>query len=333
MYTYLPGETPPVSRLSTGAARPYQGFNPAPAYPRVFQGVPHESLPRPSYAPPSYREVKQARQQRFKQDLDEQIRLKNERKRREDELLQLELAKEQQYLRNSQNVGQKEFAVQESATLPPELYGNGATRDSGLTGPSANQVEARRAPSEDPKDFLYSRFGLALPPNAPIASKGQEPHTAPPEFMTPRGTTYSRFRVDRALPEVQNERQDRHRKQQEVERMLRLQLEEKNRRKAEEKKRKEEEETREAQRLEREREELRLAYEREKQGVHRDSTNQPMPEWPNTHQESDNVEETNFVEQEHLKSEDIFHPDLTQFAVDSRELQAFREELLSQHDR
>lgn len=192
----------------------------------------HDYYPRRQL---NHREVKISQQERFRRDLDEQVRLKNERKQRENHH-QVVLPDRQREMRQGVALDCRRFDGLLHQPHEPNL-------------PRYNKMIHR--PHLQESGRIISAPSLTLDPRENTN-------------RTPRGTVYSRFQFDRAAPEVQNEIQDRHRKQQEVDRMLREQLEEKLRRKEEEKRRLDDEERYERERLEREREELRQAYEREK---------------------------------------------------------------------
>ena len=347
---YFPTERPTYARFSTSTSAGYNNNTPgtshgqdhthaAPVYPPpAVQMTPQGRFAVPAYAPPSYRETKLARQQRFRQDLDEQVRLKTERKLREKKELEAGLALERQGTNQlSGREAAKHIPVPapigriEHLSFPIET---GIDNNLGVSRP-VHQFDSQLQQGEPLSGHVQARHNM--PPSVPAMDKLPllyDTRQAPNEFTTPRGTTYSRFQVDRAPPEVRNERQDRHRKQQEVERMLRLQLEEKHKRKADEKRRLAEEEEKERRRLEREREELRIAYEREKKGINNreGNTSQAPVEW-STNKDQGHMEEEEADESQPLLPDKVFNDSVTHPVVDSRELQAFREEVIAQHDR
>jgi len=178
------------------------------------------------------------RQEQFRRELDEQLRLKNER-------------------RNEERIRQRMMNERERKEIesynPFGKSGSGAPLRDG-TG----KVLADLRHSNSGKVIATSTLRHEIPE---IQLEGLA-NTAPSQTDSAR--QYSRFRFGNVLPEKQEQIQAKLRKQQETQRLLQEQLEEKRRRKELERQRLKEEERAEEARLSREREEIRRAFDREK---------------------------------------------------------------------
>jgi hypothetical protein len=204
---------------------------------------------------------KLSKQQEFKRALDEQVRLKHQRKEYE----QAEIRAYEARLTEGSQLGRGRAGAPLQA--PPSARGDGGA------GPLVPRlgVLATGGLSHIQQAGLHQLAGTGMPNWQTGGQQMQQTHQMqqlqhPIAEARPldSGRIHTRFSFDRALPEVQEQITEKQRKQAEARAVLEAQLEDNRRRKEEKQRREREEERLENERLERERKELRASFDREK---------------------------------------------------------------------
>jgi len=215
--------------------------------PRIPSGYPRYDHQDIGYNPALL--AKFSKQELVRRDLDEQVRLKADRKKMEMLKLQEVSAKEAFEMRNYNPYGR-------GGAGAPIRNCNGVVL-ADLRHTEENDVYATSPtmyPPEQNTSPFYPQLGLSK-----IDFK-EEPN------QVVGSARFSRFQFDKADPEQRDQLSDKHRKHVEADRLLRDQVEQKRRQKENERARREEEDRLDEERIARERVELRLAFEREKGG-------------------------------------------------------------------